>query len=325
MKIFWENKSVLVTGADGFIGSWLTKALLQKRANVITIVRNKKLKSCLEIQGIKDKVEIVYCDIKNMDVLKEKIKELNIDSCFHLAADSIVVDANKNPVPTFESNIIGTLNVLETCRLSGKVKRIIVASGDKVYGTQKQLPYTEDMPLLGVFPSDASKVCTEILANSYFKSFGLNICIVRSSNVYGGCDLNLSRIVPGTIISILKHEPPIIRSDGTLERDYIYVEDLVHAYITLAENMHRKEILGEAFNFGTQNPIRVIDLFNKITKLCGTSGKPKILGVAFNEINRQFLSIKKAKRLLNWEPKFSLEDGLKLTIKWYKENLELFI
>jgi len=323
MKNFWENRNVLVTGADGFIGSWLTKNLLQKNANVVAVSRNKKSKSCLEIQGIKDRVSVIYGNLSNVYTLRE-IKELNIEVCFHLASDSVVVDANKNPMPTFESNIIGTLNVLEACRLSGKVKRIIIASGDKVYGTQKQLPYTEDMSLLGVFPSDASKACAEILANSYFKSFGLNVSIVRSSNIYGGGDLNLTRIVPGTIVSILKNESPIIRSDGTPERDYMYIEDVVNAYITLAENMHRKEIIGEAFNFGTQTPIKAIDLFNKIAKLCGTDVKPKILGSASKEINKHFSSIEKAKSLLKWKPKFSLEDGLKLTIKWYKYNLELF-
>lgn len=321
---FWNRKNVFVTGADGFIGSWLTKTLVEKKANVTVLVRDIKSKSCLELLDIKNKVNIVFGDLLKFDILNRIINEYEIESCFHLAAQTIVGIANNDPLSTFESNIRGTWNILEACRASKTIQQVIVASSDKAYGIQEKLPYTEDMSLLGIFPYDASKACADIIARCYHKSFGLNICVTRNANNYGGGDINLNRIIPGTIVSVLRGETPIIRSSGTPERDYMYIEDAMSAYLALAENMYRKEISGEAFNFGTQNPISVIDLFNKIISLCNSSVKPKVLGIATNEIPRQFLDTEKAQRILNWSPKYSLEEGLKKTIQWYKEHFDIF-
>ena len=317
LEMNWQEKNVLVTGADGFIGSWLAKTLIEKEANVITIVRDIKKENNLDVLGIRKKITIIPGDLINFSVVERAINEYNIDTCFHLAAQAIVGSANKSPLTTFESNIKGTWNVLEACRLNNSVKRIIVASSDKAYGQQKKLPYTEESPLLGFYPYDASKACVDILSTCYFKTYNLPLAITRNANTYGPVDLNFSRIIPDIINSIIKGKQPIIRSDGTPERDYMYIKDAVNGYLTLAENLHRKEVIGQAFNFGTETPVSVLDLYNKIIKLMGNDIKPKILGEAKNEIDRQYLSIKKAKEILNWQPKYSIDIGLKETIEWY--------
>jgi CDP-glucose 4,6-dehydratase len=213
--------------------------------------------------------------------------------------------------------------VLEACRLNKNVQRIVVASSDKAYGVQKVLPYTEDSPLLGSYPYDASKACADIIARSYYTSFGLPIAVTRNANTYGGADLNFSRIIPDAICSILKNKEFVIRSDGTPERDYMYVKDAVNGYMVLAENLHRAEVKGQAFNFGTGKPINVLELFKKIAFAIGKKETiPKVLGIAKNEIDRQFLGIDKVKKLLNWSPKYSLDDGLKETVGWYINNID---
>ena len=316
---FWNGRNAFVTGADGFVGSWLAKALADNGANVTVIVRDVKKASNLDVMQIRGKVNIVLGDIIDYKICGRIINEYEIDTCFHLAAQAIVGIANKSPLSTFESNIKGTWNILEACRMSSSVKRIVVASSDKAYGSQKNLPYTEESPLLGSYPYDASKACADILAQSYFKSYGLPISITRNANTYGGGDMNLSRIIPDMIISFLKDRQPVIRSDGTPERDYMYVKDAVHAYLSLAENIERKEVAGEAFNFGSGKPVSVIQLYQKIASLLGKNMKPKILGKATREIDRQYLSIEKAKRALEWQPKYSLDEGLTETIEWYKK------
>ena len=319
---FWNGRNAFVTGADGFVGSWLAKALADNGANVTVIVRDVKKASNLDVMQIRGKVNIVLGDIIDYKICGRIINEYEIDTCFHLAAQAIVGIANKSPLSTFESNIKGTWNILEACRMSSSVKRIVVASSDKAYGSQKNLPYTEESPLLGSYPYDASKACADILAQSYFKSYGLPISITRNANTYGGGDMNLSRIIPDMIISLLKDRQPVIRSDGTPERDYMYAKDAVHAYLTLAENIGRKGVAGEAFNFGSGKPVSVIQLYQKIASLLGKSMKPKILGKATREIDRQYLSIEKAKRALKWQPKYSLGEGLAETIGWYKNYLK---
>jgi CDP-glucose 4,6-dehydratase len=321
-KKFWTGKNVFVTGADGFIGGWLAKGLVDAGAKVTVIIRDLKRQNALDFHSIREKTTIVVGDIADYSVISRALNEYEIDTVFHLAAQAIVGTANRSPVSTFESNIKGSWTILEACRVTSTVKRVIVASSDKAYGNQEKLPYTEDQPLKGLYPYDASKVCTDVLAQSYHTSYGLPVCITRNANTYGGADANMSRIVPDTICSALLGKELVIRSDGTLERDYMYVQDAVDAYLTLGENMHRDDIVGEAFNFGVGEPVTVLELFNTIIKLTGSEMKPKILDQAKNEIKRQYLNVDKVKSMLSWKPKYTLESGLKETISWYEEYLK---
>jgi len=320
---FWKGKNVFVTGADGFIGGWVAKGLVDAGANVTVIIRDlKRQPNALDFHGMRDKVTIVIGDISDYAVISRLLNEKSIDTIFHLAAQAIVGTANRSPISTFESNIKGTWTILEGARVTSTVKRVIVASSDKAYGDQKKLPYTEDQPLHGLFPYDASKVCADVLAQSYHASYGLPVCITRNANTYGGADGNMSRIVPDTVCSCLLGKELIIRSDGTLERDYMYVKDAVSAYLLLGENMHRKEIVGQAFNFGVGQPVTVIELFNSIIRLTGSKIKPKILDQAKNEIKKQYLCVDKVKSLLSWKPAYTLDSGLKETIEWYHSYLK---
>lgn len=323
MSSFWKSKNVFVTGADGFIGGWLAKALVEKGANVFVIIRDIKRVCSLDLLKIRENVEIIQGDIVDLSCVERIVNEKEISIVFHLAAQAIVGVANKSPISTFESNIKGTWNVLEASRLNKDVKSVVVASSDKAYGVQEKLPYTEDSPLLGLYPYDASKACADILSRSYFKTYGLPVAVTRNANTYGGGDLNFSRIIPDAICALLQGKEFVIRSDGSPERDYMYVKDAVDSYLTLAENMGG-DVKGEAFNFGTGKPISVIQLFSKIIELMGKGDvNPKILGEAKNEIDRQLLDSSKVKKFFNWEPKYSLEQGLKETIDWYKENIDL--
>jgi CDP-glucose 4,6-dehydratase len=324
MADFWESKNVFITGADGFIGAWIAKTLVEKKANVFVIMRDIRRVCSLDLLKIKDRLNIIHGDIIDLACVERIINEKEIDTVFHLAAQALVGIANQGPLSTFESNIKGTWNILEACRLNKNVKRVVVASSDKAYGVQKDLPYKEDAPLLGLFPYDASKVCADVLARCYHKTFNLPVAVTRNANTYGGADLNFSRIIPDAVCSVLKDKQFIIRSDGKFERDYMYVKDAVSAYLVLAENVEKDEVRGQAFNFGSGKPVSVLSLFEKIAEACGKKEiKPKILGAAKNEIDRQYLSIEKVKKMFSWQPKYSLEAGLKETVGWYKENLEL--
>jgi|TARA_B100001964_G_scaffold200647_1_gene227871 CDP-glucose 4,6-dehydratase len=318
-KMSWKGRKVIVTGADGFIGSHLAKALVEKGAEVTTILRDIKKTNNMDLLGIRDKINAVHGDLVNYNDCERAINEYDIDFCFHIAAQAIVGPANRSPLSTFESNIKGTWNILEACRLSKTIKGLIVASSDKAYGQQKKLPYTEDSPLNGYFPYDASKACADVIARCYFMAYNLPLAITRNANTYGPADMNLSRLIPDVIVKIIKGEEPIIRSDGTPERDYMYIKDAVNAYLVLAENLNRKEVAGQAFNFGTGKPISVLELYKKIIKSMGKDVKPKILGEAKNEIDRQYLSSDKAGKILNWKPEYSIEQGLKETIEWYSD------
>jgi len=310
---FWKDRNVFITGCTGLLGSWLTKTLVEKNANVIGLIRDLVPKSNLNLSDI----TIVRGEVEDYFLLERAINEYEIDTVFHLAAQTIVSIANRNPISTFETNIKGTWNILEACRRNPLVKRIIVASTDKAYGEQEKLPYSETTPLEGRHPYDVSKSCADLLCRTYFETYKLPVCITRCGNFYGGGDLNFNRIIPGTIRSILNKEVPIIRSDGTLIRDYFYIEDAVEAYILLAEKIEELGIQGEAFNFSNEIQITVLELVNKIKKIMGSNFKSKILNEATNEIKHQYLSAKKARDILNWKPKYTLEDGLRKTIKWY--------
>lgn len=320
----WKNRNVFVTGADGFIGAWLARKLVEQKANVILLIRDIKRQATYKLFDLEKQVTQVQGDLIDYNLMSRLLNEYSIDTCFHLGAQALVQIANRSPISTFESNIKGTWNIMEACRNAKTIKRIIVASTDKAYGVQKKLPYTEDSPLLGLYPYDASKACTDILARSYAASYGLPVIVTRNANTYGGGDLNLSRIIPDAVCSILQGKEFLIRSDGTPEREYIYVEDAIDGYLALAEAINKKNLKGQAFNFGTGNMVNVVYLFKLISRLCGKpKARMKILGVAKNEIDRQCLSSDKAAKVLKWKPKSDLESGLKLTIQWYKEYLKV--
>lgn len=317
---FWSHRSVLVTGCTGLLGSWLTRALLGEGAVVVGLIRDWVPESELFRSGLNKQIRLVQGDVCNQSAMERVLGEYEIDTVFHLAAQTIVGIANRNPVSTFESNIQGTWAVLEACRRSPLVKQIIVASSDKAYGTHEQLPYAEDAPLQGRHPYDVSKSCADLIAQSYAASYGLPVCVTRCGNLYGGGDLNWNRIVPGTIRSALRGERPIIRSDGSFIRDYFYVEDGAAAYLTLAEQLAAKrELAGEAFNFGNDAKLNVLELVGMILRLAGREDlTPDVRGEASNEIPHQYLDTTKARRVLAWQPQFGLEEGLRRTIEWYQ-------
>lgn len=320
-KKMFEDVNVLVTGAGGFVGTWLAKSLADKGANVITFDKNINPKSNFYLLGLDKKTKVILGDIVKYSFVKDVIDKNEINIVFHLAAKAIVGEAAESPLPTFEINILGTTNALDICRNSKTVEKVIVASSDKAYGSYpvEKLPYREDFPLKASNPYDVSKACADLISQVYFKAYGLPVAITRCSNIYGGGDFNWSRIIPGTIKSVLEDEAPIIRSDGSPIREYIYIDDAVNAYLTLAEKLEK--VKGEAFNFGSGEKISALDLVNKIIQISGKSHlKPKVLGTAKGEIDVQYLSSEKAKKLLGWEAKVSLEEGLKNTVEWYKQN-----
>ncbi len=318
---FWQDRNVLVTGATGFLGAWLTGALSRKGANVTALVRDRVSRSRLETEDLVNHIDVVSGDIEDFFLLQRVLNEYEIQTVFHLAAQTIVGIANRNPLSTFETNIKGTWNLLEAARGVSTIEQIVVASSDKAYGDQETLPYEETFPLQGAHPYDVSKSCADLISFTYFKSYALPVCITRCGNFYGGGDLNFNRIVPGTIRSALRDKNPIIRSDGSFIRDYIYIENAVEAYIMLAEKMSEdKGLHGEAFNMSCENQMTALELVEKILSVMGRDDlKPEILGEASNEINHQYLSAKKAREILGWKPAFSVDEGLKLTIEWYKD------
>jgi CDP-glucose 4,6-dehydratase len=317
---FWNQRRVFITGATGFIGSWLVKELLAHGAYVVALVRDTDPQSELYRSGDIRRVSVVNGRLEDFWTLERAINEYEIDTVFHLGAQTIVGTAHRFPLPTFEANIRGTYNLLEACRLhSNMVQRVVIASSDKAYGEQPNLPYTEDMPLNGRHPYEVSKSCADLIAQCYHHTYGLPVAIARCGNVYGGGDLNWSRIVPGTIRSFLRGERPIIRSDGTYVRDYIYVKDVVRAYMRLAECLDDDRVQGEAFNFSAETPLTVLELVQAIQRLMNCEHiEPQILDCAEGEIRAQYLSAAKARSILGWEPQFNLEQGLRETIEWYR-------
>lgn len=317
--MFWENKNILITGCTGLLGSWLTESLISKNANVVGLVRDSVPKSRFYESSIRNNVVTVRGEIENYFLLERIINEYEIDTVFHLAAQTIVTLANRNPVSTFKANIEGTWNILEACRRAPLVSRIVVASSDKAYGDQPVLPYDEKTPLEGRHPYDVSKSCADLICRAYFETYDLPVCVTRCGNFYGAGDLNFNRIIPGTIKSVFHHQRPVIRSDGSPRRDYFYIRDGGEAYLLLAEKMNDKKIRGEAFNFSTESPYSVSEIVQKIIDLMGSDLKPDLLNQATNEIQDQYLSAKKAKKMLNWESKYTLDTGLKETIEWYTQ------
>ncbi len=322
-KDFWRDRRVLITGCTGILGSWLTEDLVASGADVVGLVRDSVPRSRLVRDGIIDKITVVHGEIEDFPLLERTLNEYEVATVFHLAAQPIVGTANRNSLSTFDTNIRGTWNLLEACLRVGTAEQIVMASSDKAYGEQENLPYDETYPLKGTHPYDVSKSCADLIAHAYFKSYGLPVCVTRCGNFFGGGDLNFNRLVPGTIRSVIRNEAPVIRSDGTFIRDYIYIEDVALAYKMLAEKMStNNELNGQAFNFSCENPISAIDLAKKILELMGrTDLEPVIKGEATNEIPRQYLNAAKARKGLGWSPRYSLDDGLSLTIEWYKDFL----
>jgi CDP-glucose 4,6-dehydratase len=319
MTDIWKNKRVLVTGAAGLLGPWVVRELLDKQATVFALVRDHIPDALFFEKDITDNASIIYGDLLDLPLLTRVLNECEIDAVFHLGAQAIVGIANRSPLSTFRSNIEGTWNLLEACRLSPWVKKIVVASSDKAYGAQPILPYTEEMPLQGRYPYDVSKTCTDLLAQSYFHTYKLPVCITRCGNFFGPGDLHFNRIVPGTIWSVLDHERPVIRTDGTLIRDYIYVKDVAHAYVMLAEKMDDTKIHGESFNFSTDKPYNVKEVVAQILSVMNAPAiKPKINNEATCEIPAQHLSSEKARKRLKWTPKYGVRKGLEETVAWYR-------
>ena len=317
---FWQDRPVLVTGATGLVGSWLVGRLVANGAQVVCLVRDWVPQSELVRAHWIERTQVVRGDVCDQALLERTLGEYEVDTVFHLAAQTIVTIANRNPVSTFESNIQGTWSLLEACRRSPRVRQVVTASSDKAYGDQEVLPYDEHTPLQGQHPYDVSKSCADLIAHTYAVSYNLPVVITRCGNFYGGGDLNWNRIIPGTIRSVLRGQPPVIRSDGSFVRDYFYVEDGAAAYMLLAEKLAgSRELAGEAFNFSNQTQVTVLDLVGQILQLMGADLQPEVLSQASNEIRRQYLSAQKAHDILGWQPLFNLETGLRKTIAWYEE------
>jgi len=316
---FWLDRPVFVTGATGLLGGWLVHRLLDSRADVVCLVRDWVPQSELVRNKLIDRVKVVRGDVRDQSLLERTLGEYEINTVIHLAAQTIVGIANRNPASTFETNIAGTWALLEACRRSPTVKQIVIASSDKAYGDHEVLPYTEDAPLRGVNPYDVSKSCADLIAQSYAATYAQAIGITRCGNFYGGGDLNWNRIVPGTIRSVLRGQRPVIRSDGQYVRDYFYVEDGAAINMLLAEALAKNpELSGQAFNFSNEIQITVLQLVERLLTLMDSKLQPDVRNEASNEIRHQYLSASKARTLLNWKPQFDLEEGLQRTIKWYK-------
>ena len=316
---FWTDRPVLVTGATGLVGGWVLRRLLEVGADVVCLVRDWVPGSELLTSGMIDRVVTVRGDLCDQALLERAMGEYEIDTVFHLAAQTIVPIANRNPLSTFESNIRGTWLLLEAVRRSPSVQQVVLASSDKAYGSADTLPYTESTPLAGRFPYDASKSCADLLAQSYACTWKTPVAISRCGNFYGGGDLNWNRIVPGTIRAAIRGRRPIIRSDGTPVRDYFYVEDGAAAYLLLAERLaDDRGLIGEAFNFSNEEQVSVLQMAERILQAMGSELEPIVEGGASREIAHQYLDASRASRVLGWQPLFSLDQGLEKTIEWYR-------
>jgi CDP-glucose 4,6-dehydratase len=315
---FWRDRPVFVTGATGLAGGWLVRQLLAAGADVVCLVRDWVPRSELVAAGLIDRVRVVRGDVRDQETVERALGEYEIATVLHLAAQTTVGVANRNPVSTLDTNIRGTWSLLEACRRTPTVQQIVTASSDKAYGDQDVLPYTEDAPMIGRHPYDVSKSCADLLAQMYAKSYRLPVCVTRCGNFFGGGDLNWNRLVPGTIRSVMRGERPVIRSDGQFVRDYLYVDDGARAYLLLAERMAATPALaGEAFNFSREEPLTVLELVARILEAMGSNLEPDVRNEASNEIRNQYLDASKARQMLGWSPVSTFDTGLRATIDWY--------
>ncbi len=320
---FWNDKNVFVTGATGLLGSHLTEELLSRGARVTVLVRDWVPDSRAVSSALLPRCQVIRGELEDHPTLLRVLNEYEIDTVFHLGAQTIVGTASRSAMSTFEANIRGTWCLLEAAKQNmPRIQRVIVASSDKAYGSHDTLPYTEDAPLQGRFPYDVSKSCTDLISFSYWHTYKVPIAVTRCGNLFGAGDLNFNRLIPGTIRSALRGERPIIRSDGTFVRDYFYVRDAVAAYLTLAEHIPSDGITGEAFNFGTETPLNVIEVVDRLMAVMGVSGlEPDIRGEATHEIPAQFLDCTKARQRMDWHPSFSFDEALASTVEWYRDWL----
>jgi CDP-glucose 4,6-dehydratase len=321
MDNFWKNKKVFVTGANGFLGSHLTSALIQKGVRPVVLLYEENPGGLFEQQRLASNTEVVWGDICDLALIEKVLRDHNIEIVFHLAAQAIVDQALEDPLATFEANIKGTWNMLEAAKKSSTVKKIVVASSDKAYGEHTSLPYKEDEHRLkGLYPYEVSKVCADLISYSFYRAFNLPVSITRCGNLYGPGDLKMNRLIPRTISQLHHDQAPIIRDTGASMRDYLYVGDAAEAYILLAEKMD-KNFHGEAFNFSTNMPLSVAEVIATISREMSKDIEPVVIQTHGMEIRHQYASFDKAKRMLGWEPKHSLMRGLEKTIPWYVEHL----
>jgi CDP-glucose 4,6-dehydratase len=319
---FWRGRRVLVTGCTGFLGSWLTAALLERGASVVGLVRQREPESQLVRSGLISRIEQVSGELLDYPLLQRTLVDCAIDTVFHLAGQTIVGVANREPVATFETNIRGTWLLLEAARQTPTVRGIVVASSEKAYGEQHDLPYREEYPLQGRHPYEVSKSCADLIAQSFAHTYGLAIAVTRCSNLYGGGDLNWNRLIPGTIRSLLSGERPVIRSDGSFRRDYLYVPDAVRGYLMLAERLTEPGVRGQPFNLGSGCPVSALEVVRTIVDLSGhPEWEPVILNEVVHEIQDEYLSPDKAAEAIGWQPQYSLRAGLEQAIAWYRDYL----
>jgi CDP-glucose 4,6-dehydratase len=319
---YWASKRVLVTGCTGFVGGWLTERLVNEGAAVFGLVWEADPDAHFFRGGLDGRITCVPGDIRDLPLLTKLLSDYDVDTVFHLAAQAIVTKANVSPLVTYETNVDGTWTLLEAVHRTASVRRVVIASSDKVYGDQDDLPYRESNPLCAANPYDVSKACADLIAQSYAKTFSLPLAVVRCGNIYGGGDLNFDRLIPGTIRAALRNENPLVRSDGTFTRDYLYVADAVDAYLLLAQALDQERFHGEAFNFGNERPFTVLEVIARILELMKSVHlAPVVQDVATAEIRHQYLSSTKARDRLGWAPAYTLESGLRETISWYKSFL----
>ena len=313
-----------MTGAQGFIGSWVTEGLLDRGAEIVSLVRDEPARSRFGLEGMDRRCTLVRSNLLDMPELLRILNEYTVEAVFHLAAQTIVGTAKRSPLSTFETNVRGTYNLLEACRLAGSVERVVVASSDKAYGSHEKLPYSESAPLIPSYPYDVSKACADLIGRSYHSTYGLPVAVTRLANVYGGGDFNFSRIVPDTVRALLEDRRPVIRSDATPRRDFIYAEDAAAAYIAIGEALDRGDVKGMAFNAGAGRPYSVMEIVRKLIGISGKEIEPDIRGTGApeGEIASQYLDSTLLNRTLGWEPTWSLDDGLEATYEWYGRHLD---
>ncbi len=319
----WRDLPVLVTGGQGFVGSWLVERLLDEGAHVVVTRRDAPARSRFRVHGLEARCDVALADLTDHDALVRVLNEYGVRAVFHLAAQTIVGTANRSPLSTFEANVRGTYNLLEACRESALTERVVVASSDKAYGAQDELPYTESFALRPSYPYDVSKACADLIARSYAETYDLPVAVTRLANVYGGGDNNFSRVVPDSARSLVQGKPPVIRSDGTPERDYIYAADAVEAYLAVAASLDRPELRGRAWNAGAGRPVPVLEMVQRMIVASGRDVEPVIVGTGslHGEIDRQYLDSTLIREELGWAPRWDLDSGLSETYRWYERQL----
>jgi CDP-glucose 4,6-dehydratase len=324
----YSGRAVLVTGAQGFLGSWLVERLLDAGARVVVPRRDVPAYTRFRLDGIEQRCDLVPADVTDYEAMLRVLNEYEVSAVFHLAAQTIVGTANRAPLSTWDSNVRGTYTLLEACRAATgagtPVERVVVASSDKAYGDQGRPPYREEAPLLARYPYDVSKACTDLIARAYATSYDLPVAVSRLANVYGGGDTNFSRLVPDTARALVEGRRPVVRSDGSPERDWIYVRDAIDAYLAMAESLDRSELRGRAWNVGSGSGVSVLELVRTLIRVSGRALEPDVRGAGTpaGEIDRQVLDASAIRRELGWEQRFGLERGLRETWAWYERRLE---